>query len=538
MSKKIMRPSAHDQAVLCVGSVQAQAPYGWTTNESAERGKRLHDAVALILQTGEKGIIAAKSNELILDDDFAHVEECVKHAGELMPDDADVITLIEHKLDLTWLGLTGGKPDLAYISPQYKAAVIIDWKFGAGGVPDPEDNRQMLDYAIGIKALALKKYGVELESVEAYIIQPSSWREDDRLRGHTWAGAELDQMISTVQEEALAVQRKGAPRTAGDFQCKWCKHKEKCPEYQELKSVQDEARATAKASEIASVVRGSGIMVVADEPLEAPVNLISQETVDKAQERLALAKTMTVVDDATANTAGTLSKDIRKLVSLIEERRKDIKAPFWKFGQKIDAEARKATDPLNEAIKVLDGQQSAFFKARADAEAKKRAEEERRRLEAEKAAQKALEAQKQAEREAEEALRRAAEEQERAERLKTKKAREAAEAKAAEEYAKATAASKAAQEEAEKQAQAERDARLSDALSIKQAPAKIVGYKAKEQVTWEIEDYSKIPKAFLQMVLEPNVKAVDLLIKQGKISEEKCAKWITIKRETIAAKTR
>jgi len=191
-NKPILRPSSHDQAILCQGSVLAQEGYPWSTNEAAERGKRLHDATALILQTGEKGIIAAKCNEAILDDDFAQVEECIKHAKELMPDDPDVITLVEVRMDLAWLGLKGGKADLVYISPKFNAAVVIDWKFGTGPVPDPEENRQMLDYGLGTRAIAFGKYGLTLESVEVYIIQPASWKEDDRLRDHTYSAGELD----------------------------------------------------------------------------------------------------------------------------------------------------------------------------------------------------------------------------------------------------------------------------------------------------------------------------------------------------------
>jgi len=539
MNKKpMLRPSQHDQAILCIGSTQAQAPYGWTTNEAAERGKRLHDAVALILQTGEKGITKVKSNALILDDDYAQVEECLKQATELKPADPDCITLVEYKMDLKWLGLTGGKADLVYISPKFEAAVVIDWKFGSGSVPDPSENRQMMDYSVGIKKEAKEKHGVEVESIEAYIIQPASWKADDRLRDNTFSGEELDSLIPVLEAEAQAVQQKDPPRTAGQEQCKWCKHKEKCPEHVAWKAIQDEAKATAKASEIASVVVGSGITVTADDPLNAPVNLISQETVDKAQERLELAKSMKVTDGDTANAAGTLSKDIRKLTSLIEERRKDIKAPFWKFGQKIDAEARKATDPLNEAAKVLDGQVGAYMAAQKAREDARRAEEERKQREAEEAAQKAREAEEARQREAMEAAQKAKEAAERASQLKTKAAREKAEAKAAAELAKAQEAQRLAREEEEKRLQAERDADLAQASALSVEPSKVAGYRSKEAVTWDIDDYGKIPKKLLHVVLQPNMKAVDLLIKQGKISEEKDGKWISIKRETVAARSR
>ena len=537
-TKNILRPSAHDQAVLCVGSVQAQEPYGWQTSPPAERGKRSHDATALILQTGEKGIVKVKSNGLITDDDFAQIEECIKKAKELMPDDPDVITFVEVKFDLKRLGLTGGKADLMYLSPKYKAAVVIDWKFGAGPVPDPEENRQMLDYSIGAKDLALKLHGIELESVEAYIIQPGSWKEDDKFRDHTWSATELDSLVPMVISEAMAVQAKDPLRTAGYDQCKFCNAKPDCKEYKAWKELQDQAKETAHKSEMATVTVGTGVMVVSEEDLKSPVNLISQETIQKAENRLELAKSIKVTDPATANTAGTLSKDIRKLISLVDERRKDIKAPFFNFGKKIDAEAKKALDPLRAAAEVLDGQVTAFIQFEKAREDKIKAEQEAKRRAAEEKIRQAQEAEASKQREAEEAVRRAAEAEDRAANLKTKAARDKALAKAAEERAKAEEAQRLANEEEEKRLRAERDARAAESEMIQAAPSKIAGYRGKEEVTWDLPDYSKIPAKYLETVLVPNEKAIDLLIKQGKISEEKCKEWITITRETVAARSR
>ncbi len=131
MAKQLIpRPSGLERADLCPGSVAKEAPFPWTDSPAAARGRKMHEAMALLFQVGEGAFDTLAKNPEITEAEMKTIRECYQIGLDLTPDDPGRLVRVEQALELGFLGLSGGKPDLFYISPKYNAAVLIDWKFG------------------------------------------------------------------------------------------------------------------------------------------------------------------------------------------------------------------------------------------------------------------------------------------------------------------------------------------------------------------------------------------------------------------------
>lgn len=518
-------PSKLERVVLCPGSARMTADLPRKDSDAAKRGRALHDAMALLFQAGAAAALPTirkniETNPLCKPGDFDQVKFAYECGMELMPADPDTQVVIEKPLSIAWMGLSGGKPDLLLISPKFKQAVLVDWKFGVGSVEDPATNWQMRAYGAGTIS-TFPTYG--LEAIEPAIIQPGAFKKDDSVRSHVWKKDELRTFAAEIQGHVAAANKPDAPLVAGPVQCRWCDAKDTCPAYKAYADAKAKAKEDNLQMELNGISTvGTPIIVEPEEQLTFPVVVINAETIGMAEERKKLALEMRVVDQLTANAAGALSKDIRSLANLIDKQRETVKKPFLELGRRIDSEAKKAMTPLAEAAAHLDGLVAGYLQKIREEQARAKAEEERRQREAAEAARKAQEEAAKKAAEAEEAERRAGE-------LKTKAAREKAEAAAAKARQEAEEAERARQAEEAKRLQAEADRRAAEAAA--QAPAeapKVQGFRGTKVTTWEIPDFSKIPPELLATVLIPNAKVIDTMIKTGVLTAEKHGAWIQI----------
>lgn len=542
-----VRPSKLELTRACPGSVATQAPYPWEDSAAANRGRALHDCMALLFQTGEKAWDAINANPAIADEDKKKLPKVYEVGLSQMPDDPDVITLVEKPLQLEFLGMDGGKPDLVFVSKKYKGAVIIDWKFGSRPVEDPDQNAQMQAYGIGILALY-----PELENIEGIIIQPWNENPDEWYRSHTWPKAELRKIAEEDKKLAILAKSPDAPINAGPHcdhgfcsarkagKTKDGKPLAQCQAYADWKAGKVAEKVEAKAQATAQLTTlGAAVEVRPDEPLAVPVIVVNAETVALAKEKLALAKTIRVTNAATAEVAGKLSKEIRGISSLIKNNRLAITKPIDAWKKKVMDSEKEATVPLDEGADYLDGQADQWVKAEAERVRKAKQAEEDAKRKAEQAALDAQRAEQAKIREAQEAQQRALDAEKAALEAKGKKAKEAAQKLADEAKAQAEAAAAAAKAEEEKRLMAERDARVATAAAeaIPTAAA-VPGYRAAIQITSTIPDITKVPKQWQSAVLIVDQKALDALVKQGKLNEQNSAPWLVIKREDVAKRSR
>ena len=528
-----IRPSSLQRVVACLGSLKAEAPFPFTDSPAAARGRALHSAIALLFQAGEKAKAAILKNPAIKAEDMQDIQQAYQWGRELLPADPDVQILCEQELDLSFLNISNGHPDIVFVSPKYEGAVLTDWKFGKGAVEDPEKNAQLWAYAAGL----LVKFKF-LKTVEATIIQPGAWKKDDAVRSHVFDAESLRVLAKKIKAVAQDAKAENAPRAAGEEQCKWCKAKGTCPEYAAFAEGKAEIKQAALETALVTVQAG-GVEIEPDEPIQMPVVVINAQTLALVQEKKALALSMRVVDKATADAAGLMSKDMRALSSLIEKGRKQITDSIYKFFKKAVAAAEPALTSLKEGDDFLQAQTNAWMKSELEKAEAARREQEKLRIEAEKKETKARRAEAKRAAEAEAANRAALEAQQRAEQAKGKAAKEKAQREAAELALKASEAENKRLIEEEKRNKAERDAATAQAAAeaVKE-PEKVAGFRTQDVAKATIPDFSLVPKALMEVVLLPNQKVIDQMVKTGALNEAKHGAWLKIVRTQEQVRSR
>lgn len=475
----------------------------------------MHDAVANFFRIGKDAATAQLMKDpTIGDKDKQVVLDCYALGLTLIPEGTEREIHVETEVKLGFLTVKDGRLDWmakATDGTGKVQGVLTDWKFGVSPVEDPKDNPQVWAYAAGTMK-SERDAGRPMDTIEGVIAQPTSFRPDDRLRSHVFNYDELKGRVGEIKEVTAEARRPNPPAIAGNH-CGFCPARHTCPDYKAMKEGREVVKKEEHAAELATVTAGTQIEVIPDGALQTPVVLISAEVVAKSESKLALAKEMTVVDAETFRTAGLMRQDISSLLNLIEEQRKTVKEPFFRFGQKIDAEAKKATEPLKQALERLDAEATKFQR-----EEKRKADElEKKRLEEEANAKKAQEEAEAKRKEEEEAKAKAQELLDQAEATKGKKAKSAAQLQAQELLDQAEAARKE-RERIEKE-QREADAKKAEELAATPAPVptSTAGFRTKTVYKYTVPDFSKVPADLANQILLLDEKVVKALHSAKKI---------------------
>jgi hypothetical protein len=207
---------------LCPGRHLAQRGLPEETNEDADAGTRMHAAVA----TGNMDGLTSDEQDLV----ERVIEERLKISNAWLVGKAlNEVLIDEQRLWLTDpdSGFShSGQPDYAVFA-ESKAGVevlICDWKFGRIAVEDPAENAQLRDLVV----LADARAGGELLQATVQIIQPFAGRFTPTLYG--------EEDIMLAGEALMArIRRSNDPkslRVAGEAQCKYCRARTRCPEFE------------------------------------------------------------------------------------------------------------------------------------------------------------------------------------------------------------------------------------------------------------------------------------------------------------------
>lgn len=121
-----------------------------------------------------------------------------------------------------------GTADAVVWNPSYRLTVG-DFKYGKGVWVDPEDNSQLMFYALG----AVYHFGLQDSKsdfvVDMTIIQPRCMRGDEPLiRTYSVPKAELLRWEKVLKAAVEATMKPEAPLVCGDW-CRWCRAKALCP---------------------------------------------------------------------------------------------------------------------------------------------------------------------------------------------------------------------------------------------------------------------------------------------------------------------
>lgn len=134
--------------------------------------------------------------------------------------------IAEQKVDTTpFIGVKShGTLDCAIVEP-FGRLTIIDYKYGAGIPVEPEENTQLILYALGM----LHAHHYNFLDVSLMIIQPRAPHENGPVREWITSVENLIEFGRRIRDAATIAQKPGAPLAAGAW-CKFCPAAAMCPE--------------------------------------------------------------------------------------------------------------------------------------------------------------------------------------------------------------------------------------------------------------------------------------------------------------------
>jgi len=193
------------------------------SNEHADRGTLLHDAIAAILEDQSVDVIGRTYEGQVLTQDL--YDEKIMVALALL-DEVDPDKRMEYEVE-TRVGfgdlLPGvfGSTDL--VGRIGSRAVVLDWKFGDGVVVDAEDNDQLMFYAAACMRTPEAAWAFDgATEVELIIVQPPM------LKRWVTTKERIKQFEQTLVQAVKAAQQPDAKLAVGDH-CRWCAGKPICP---------------------------------------------------------------------------------------------------------------------------------------------------------------------------------------------------------------------------------------------------------------------------------------------------------------------
>jgi len=223
-----LSPSSAHRWMSCPGSVAAESAYPDRSSPDAAVGTVFHDLVAKCIEfdldpysfLGETWV--ADGTNVEIDKDM--VGYAVAGIDRLRELEGEVY--VEHRVDLgAWLPGQAGTLDIGIINDTWIG--IWDWKYGIGVPVYPEENEQLMLYALGFWE-NVARHKTDAKEFRLFIEQP-------RIpgAGGMWS-VSLEDLLKFGERAAEAGQRTedpNAPREAGLKPCLFCKAKVDCVEF-------------------------------------------------------------------------------------------------------------------------------------------------------------------------------------------------------------------------------------------------------------------------------------------------------------------
>lgn len=213
----------------CTGSIKAQEDYPNTSSAFAIEGTYAHELaewcmVKQITPFTFAGKALNGSAFLVTGEMCSHVQTYIDFVDSI-PGDVQ----IEQRVDFSDYAPEGfGTADCVIYDPDINKITIVDLKYGKGVRVDAYDNSQLKLYALG--ALSDYNLAYKIKEVTLVIVQPRL----DHIDEYTIKTDDLYRWGEFVKIQAAIALSDDAPRTPGNEQCRWCRHKPRCPELLQL----------------------------------------------------------------------------------------------------------------------------------------------------------------------------------------------------------------------------------------------------------------------------------------------------------------
>lgn len=221
-------PSSSDRWLGCPGCIQLcdrlEAPP--TTTKYAEEGTRAHAVLERFVKNPTDlakhyRILSASHPKRMLEfceQAATTIFGFIKEAGRA------AIFHAERRVGQGFIPEMWGSLDAAVIQP-FRKLHIIDFKYGSGVLVQPEQNPQLIFYALA----QAHEYGFDFGEVDITIIQPRIPNKRGPVRTWHTTMKELLPWEKTFREGIKESKRPGAPLRTGSH-CRWCPAVNICPQ--------------------------------------------------------------------------------------------------------------------------------------------------------------------------------------------------------------------------------------------------------------------------------------------------------------------
>jgi len=226
-----LSPSAASMWMNCPGSIAATEHLPNSTSEAAEEGTAAHMLLerCLLDLCNPDRFLGEVFNGYKMDSEFVTNIQGVRDfiMSRFQPDS----TLhAERKVHPeVWLGNRTdlwGTVDVTIVNPT--SIEIWDLKYGRGIMVEPEDNWQLIIYAIGALVALDPEELATIQNITVGICQPRKPHTGGTNRSVTYTMPQIAGFISTLAQAVAATDASDAPRIAGKKQCFWCRAKATC----------------------------------------------------------------------------------------------------------------------------------------------------------------------------------------------------------------------------------------------------------------------------------------------------------------------
>lgn len=205
--------------LLCPGRflAQKQFPEGESSSDAAY-GTRVHDA------------LATQKDDMLTPDQQNCFESCNAIVEKILPQffGSEVKNVLavpnrEVRLWIKWADSLQHSGQLDAVYKKATRALIIEYKTLPSDIPDSSKNMQLRDQAV------LLDFNVPLLSeVGVVVVQPLVTHSPEIC---VYKRADLVRARDELYARVNASNNPASPRKAGDVQCKFCRAKSGCPEY-------------------------------------------------------------------------------------------------------------------------------------------------------------------------------------------------------------------------------------------------------------------------------------------------------------------
>ena len=233
-----LAPSAAERWWMCPGSVAASKGLPSESSVYADEGTAAHMIAQRLLATDsdtdrylgwcvsldEDTFTARQRGErsFLVDEEMADGVQQYLDFVRNLKNTKHAEWAVEQFADLSWIGvpgLDGGTADFVRYHTISRVLDVVDFKYGRGIFVEPQENKQLLCYALG----AVRRYSNRgLKKVRLTVVQPRCPAPNgETIR--TWEADVLDlfDFEDDIRQRALATLEPNAPLNPGEW-CKFC----------------------------------------------------------------------------------------------------------------------------------------------------------------------------------------------------------------------------------------------------------------------------------------------------------------------------